>query len=683
MMKRIALVLMGVLLTVNAYSQGWPANYQGVMLQGFSWDSYVDSQWSNLEKQSDELSKFFTLLWVPQSGDCNSSGNVMGYSPVYWFTHNSSFGTEAQLRQMINTFKSKGVGVIEDVVINHRNNLGADGSLVDFPAETYKGVKYQLLSTDVCADDDGGKTKTWAQGKGISLSSNNDTGEGWDGMRDLDHKSTNVQNNVKAYLKFLLNDLGYSGFRYDMTKGYAASYTGLYNSNVNPTFSVAEYWDGNVSKLKNWLEGTKVNGVIQSAAFDFAIRYTVRDALNDKEDDNWSGLGNGGLCNVNNGAYARYAVTFVENHDMQDRGNVTNYTKDPITKHIAAANAFILMMPGTPCVFLPHWKTYKDEIKQMILARNMAGITNMSQTNNLRSTTTYYAQRTVGTNASIIAVLGSTTGYTPPSNQYTKIMSGESYAYYLENKAETPWASVADGTYETAFNVVLTAVSATSGAQLVYTTNGSNPTASSAKVSSGGTVSISESCTLKVGLLAGGVVKNIISRVYEIKPFQPHTATVYVKDPNWSAMYFYAWDTKGNNLNGSWPGKTNIATTTIKGQKFFYQSFDIPEKDYSFNIIFNQGSGQPQTTDIGPITEDVFYEITGKDAAGKYFVKDVTSQYQGSGVEDITVTPLENGPADVYTIDGRYVKRAASVEDARQGLEKGIYIINRQKVVVR
>ena len=66
----------------SAQSQGWPANYGGVMLQGFSWDSYVDTQWSNLESQADELSRYFSLIWVPQSGNCNSTYTVMGYTPV-------------------------------------------------------------------------------------------------------------------------------------------------------------------------------------------------------------------------------------------------------------------------------------------------------------------------------------------------------------------------------------------------------------------------------------------------------------------------------------------------------------------------------------------------------------------------------------------------------------------------
>ena len=128
---------------------------------------------------------------------------------------------------MIQTFKSKGLGTIADVVINHRKTMS---NWVDFPTETYKGVTYQLLSTDICRNDDGGATFAWANKNNYPLSPNNDTGEDWGGMRDLDPKSENLQKNVNAYLDMLLNDLGYAGFRYDMVKGYHPKYTGYYNA---------------------------------------------------------------------------------------------------------------------------------------------------------------------------------------------------------------------------------------------------------------------------------------------------------------------------------------------------------------------------------------------------------------------------------------------------------------------
>ena len=63
----------------------------------------------------------------------------MGYHPVYWFDHKSAFGSEAELRSMIDAFKDKKVGIIEDVVINHRASVNSDW--LNFPEETYKEGK--------------------------------------------------------------------------------------------------------------------------------------------------------------------------------------------------------------------------------------------------------------------------------------------------------------------------------------------------------------------------------------------------------------------------------------------------------------------------------------------------------------------------------------------------------------
>ena len=47
-MKRISTTVFSILFALSMMAQGWPAQYGGVMLQGFFWDSYVDTQWANL-----------------------------------------------------------------------------------------------------------------------------------------------------------------------------------------------------------------------------------------------------------------------------------------------------------------------------------------------------------------------------------------------------------------------------------------------------------------------------------------------------------------------------------------------------------------------------------------------------------------------------------------------------------
>ena len=131
MKYRLLTLLIATVMRLTAFGQGWPADYEGVMLQGFYWDSYSETSWTKLQAQASEIAPYFQLVWVPQSGWCGTDYQMMGYTPVYYFNQNSSFGTEAQLRSMIATFREKGTGIVADVVVNHRNNLGANGSWVD------------------------------------------------------------------------------------------------------------------------------------------------------------------------------------------------------------------------------------------------------------------------------------------------------------------------------------------------------------------------------------------------------------------------------------------------------------------------------------------------------------------------------------------------------------------------
>ena len=626
-MKKIFTTITLVMLPLLMLAQGWPNKYDGVMLQGFYWDSFSDSRWTRLEAQADELAEFFKLVWVPQSANCG--GTSMGYDDLYWFTnYNSSFGTEAQLRSMINTFKSKGIGTIADVVVNHRKNVS---NWVDFPAETYKGVTYQLKSTDICRNDDGGATLNWATQNGYSLSSSNDTGEDWGGMRDLDHKSTNVQNNVKAYVKMLLDDLGYIGFRYDMVKGYSASYTGMYNAYSGTQFSVGEYWDGNETAVKNWVDGTKVDGVVQSAAFDFPFRYVIRDAVNNNR---WTSLASSTKGLNMNSNYKRYSVTFVENHDTQYRD--ANNQNDPIRSNIEAANAYLLAMPGTPCIFLKHWMDYKESIKQMIYARQLAGITNTSASYNMANSPTqnYYIQRTVGDRGSLLIAMGNTSYAIPET--FVLVASGPNYRMALAKAIETAWVSKPSGEYEGAIDVTLTAVSQTDGAQLVYTLDGSNPTASNGtRVANGTTINISRSVTLKVALLKGSTVDGMITRYYSVgnSDFEPYEITVFLKDPttapnNWPRVNYYTWDSSDKQFNGNWPGQTITDTKVVNGVKFYYCTYQITGKNYYMNFVFNQGgstAGDHQTVDVTDVKKTSFFEVTTQ--TNKYQVKDVTDIY--------------------------------------------------------
>lgn len=603
----------------NLNSQGWASDYSGVMLQGFSWDSYNESQWKVLEKQADELKNYIDLVWLPQSGKCLETTQVMGYMPYYYFNQNSSFGSEAELRSLITKFKAAGIGAIADVVINHRNTEG----WYTFPAETYKGVTYQMQSTDICKNDDGGTTATQAATDGVSLSQNNDEGTDFGGCRDIDHKSENVQKVIKAYLKYLKDDLGYTGFRYDMVKGFDGSHVADYNDATGVEYSVGEYWDGN-DKIESWINRTNK----KSAAFDFQFRYNVRDAVNGAANgkvatsSDWSKLNsNDNLMHDAN--YRRYAVTFVENHDTQYRSETEQ--NDPLRKDTIAANAYMLAMPGTPCIFQPHWRDYKPELKEMIAARKYAGITNMSNYANKKCQKTLYVNEVTGTKHNLLVAVGDDAAKYAGETGYTKILSGYHYAYFLSNDAETSWTDVPSGSYEEGFKTTLTAVSQTEGAKLVYTLDGSTPTAKSTTVESGKEISINGTCTLKVGLLVNGEVRNIATHQYTIEKFKAYKFMVYVNADavNWKPLYCYTW--KG--ANSDWPGEEMTETKTIGGKTWYYKEVSIDNANELVNVIFNNGTDKPQTVDITGLTSTAYFEIETSKEGKKNKVKDVTAEY--------------------------------------------------------
>jgi len=618
---------------VGSPTAGWPAAYGGVMLQAFSWDSYDETQWTVLERQADDMAGTFDLVWLPQSGNCG--GKSMGYDDLWWFNnYNSSFGTEAELRSLISTFKAKGIKTIADVVINHRRNVS---NWVDFPKETYKGVTYEMTSTDIARNDDDGATLQWATQNGYQLSANNDSGEGWGGMRDLDHKSQNVQTIVKAYLDFLLKDLGYAGFRYDMVKGYSASYTGMYNTSSQPEFSVGECWDGS-STIKNWIEGTKVEGIIQSAAFDFQFKYVVRNAtdnglwnrLTTQNDGNWPLVSS----NFEQGKYRRYAVTFVENHDTQVRPDGSS--NGPLKKDTLAANAYMMAMPGTPCVFLPHWLKYPAQIKTLVAARKQAGINNESTYTAFRSSTAYYScvTKTNNENRMLVAV-GNVEAIDAVINtqEWKKVTQGYHYAYYFPTTMNALYVDLPSGKYTGQQQVMLSAVTATEGAKVVYTTDGSTPTATSNAVESGTQILLSYgTTTLKAAMLADGKVGEVTTRNYTVEMGEDdipvtipdfcvvnegETCAFFEAPASWtSTIMCWAWDTQ-NYTGGSWPGEAcQQLRQASNGNMVWKWTYKGSLTTMPTHIIFSN-NGSPQTEDLDFVNGGYYSKTGFKGVVGK------------------------------------------------------------------
>ena len=611
--------------------KGWPAMYGGVMLQGFYWDSFNATKWTNMTEKAQELGQYFDLVWVPNSGSIDEFGTSpsMGYMPVYWLKHNSIFGTENQLKEMISTFHQHNTNVMMDMVINHKS--GKTG-WVDFPAETVKGPvtgeNYSMTWTlgDICRTDE-------CVGAGYAATGAADEGEDFDGSRDLDHTSANVQKNVKTYQKYVMDELGYDGFRYDMCKGFAGYYVGLYNKASEPTFSVGEYWDGNAETLRWWLNETKQDDRIQTAVFDFALKYPIQGAF---AGGNWSALNDKGLAADQN--YQRYSVTFVDNHDT---GQNTNY--DCLKSNVMPANAFILAMPGTPCIFYKHYNVYTNEINNCIKARRAAGVHNQSAILTQQESSGGYILETQGTRGNLYVQVGGAVFNGTPAG-YTLVQGGDGYNMFISNGIDWqhvgkdgrilgyPVVSKQAGNYVGSVN--LTVAPSASGTTLVYTTDGNIPTTSSATITASTAMTFNESTTLKVGVLNGDQVENVENYIYTITDAATTGINIYVKT-SMSKAYIWAWTSEGSVTGTAWPGKaiSSLDKVTVNDIEWYCLHVDADQ----VSVIFNNGDGGFENqTSIIDVTRDAFFiypnsDLTGLNYAAADTYLDVTEKYAGAG----------------------------------------------------
>ena len=421
------------------YAGSAPANCPDVMLQAFYWDSYdktkattkygrtkwIDHLNGTNGSNAVEMGQWFDMIWLPQ---LSKSTGGMGYLPTNYSNLDSDLGTKAKLGQLVSTFHENGARVIADIVINHA--VAGEG-WCNYN-QTYNFAPYGSFKPNgsyICNTDEINYSAAAGECQGYATGGADDgygSEANYPDGRDWDHTNANVRNMFKAYLKWLHNVVKIDGVRYDYCKGYHNSHINEYNRAAETYFSVMEYWDGNVNTLMDRLSDAGWN----TTTFDFATKYTAFN--NGIASDYYQGLRGAGLPGAGK---SRYAVTFVDSHDSFQRdnnelcgeGNSMSRCADKVLQ----CNAYMLSMPGVPCVFWPHWVTFKDQIKAMINARYKAGVHSESAVSD-ETGDGFYKATITGTNGSIRLLLGPNSGYNSTPAGYTLAVKGVNYGVYYK-----------------------------------------------------------------------------------------------------------------------------------------------------------------------------------------------------------------------------------------------------------
>lgn len=710
------------------YGAGWGENDE--------W--YVPvTNWVELLNQKDNIAPYIDLLWLPQSGAtvcsdksvftteweawraghngswvCTHYGDIinnpdcMGFVPVFYLDHGrgetyevngttwnpkSYFGTESELINLIRAYKAAGTGAMEDVVANHKGGLSTWNEGVQYAADFVDEINVTGPTTgktysiqwdwdengkckDICWDDESG------MGSGGS-DCGGDAGKGpW--ARDIDHHNPATQQKILTYLNYLKDEIGYVGFRYDYARGFEPKHFAYYNTTVRPTFSVGEFW-GSSAEIMSWIKGVYDEGGFQSAAFDFPLQEQIRQAFNDGSGHSFRVLKYEGL--IWDYRFKRYAVTFIDNHDTfkdlpTDASN-SNY-QHRVNNQIVEANCFILAMPGTPCLFYPHFMhpVWHDIIARFIKARRTAGITNESTVWSPEDIGSYsIAWRVTGEKGELYLQLGDEAVNAGVPEGFAQVWCNDqgtcrlSITSTLADQVDSnikqdlvygyPVINKNSGNYNAPVEVNVKP--STEGTVLVYTTDGKAPGVYSPQITDmeGMDFSFDKTTTLKVGVLANGQVRpnSIVTRDYVMdNSADDGKIRIYVKYDGGNRPYLFAFDDGGNSITSPFPGwqLDESNSVIVGGVRWLHATFDASK----INIILSYGNNYTQTADINGITSDAFFSFS------EGIAYDLTSTYMPAlynptvsidrtsgdytGVMTATLTASNSDAVIVYTTDG-------------------------------
>jgi alpha-amylase len=419
--KIAAILAAGILLAAAGAGAATPAQQAGgsnaILLQGFHWNSagYAGPDWYNtlMANVGDLSTMGFTHVWFPPPSD---SAAREGYLPRQLNVLNSSYGSSAELTNVISAFKSKGVKAIADVVVNHR--VGTTG-WSDFTNPNW--TTYTIVSNDEC-------------NCGLGAA---DTGDGFSAGRDLAHTNVGeVQNGIINWLNYTLKPVGFSGLRFDYVKGFGASYAGQYANAFGAEFCVGELWpnfdinniDANRQAIMDWINGTNNS----CGAFDFTTKGILNDAL--ANGNYWRLKAADGKPQGAIGWWPAMSVTFVDNHDTgpaESCGSGQNLWPAPCGK-VMEGYAYILSHPGIPTVFYPHiynWNL-KTQIAALMKARKAAGVNSTSAVAIQQASQGLYAAIVTGTAHQLAMKIGPNSW--SPGTGWTLQTSGTNYAVWMK-----------------------------------------------------------------------------------------------------------------------------------------------------------------------------------------------------------------------------------------------------------
>ena len=247
-------------------------------------------------------------------------------------------------------------------------------------------------------------------------------------------------------------------------------------------------------------------------------------------------------------------------------------------------------------------------------------------------------------------------------------------------KAPVIRATPASGTtFHNPINVTLTCSNADA---IYYTTDGTDPSVSSMKYTQ--PINVTKTTTIKAyAKNDAGETRTSFTYTYQDTPVVTTYTAYFDNTDNWGDVYAYCWDDNHmveTAFSGKWPGQ-KLSTVTYNGKTLYKFSFQPQDEVSNLQIIFNNNGGA-QTGDCEFVNNAIYGPqgmiSTGVDSVAADSFK--VSANQG----DLMITCSEATVVAICSIDGTVTYYNAQPGlNVVEGLAKGLYIVNGQKVMLR
>lgn len=375
---------------------------QRTLLQAFHWYYPGEGRlWPDLEEKAVSLAEMgITDVWLPPVYKGSAGGHSVGYDVYDLFDLGefdqkggvpTKYGERAALERAVHALEAHGIGVIHDVVFNHK--MGADetervrvhrvnpDNREDIDPETFeatvhtrftfpgrRGRHSDFIWDAKCfsgvdhiedPDEDGVFKLVNEYDDGWSVEVDAEFGN-FDYLMgsDIEFRNKAVYEELKHWGRWLMGELPCAGFRLDAVKHIPAwffrDWIGHMRENAGKDlFVVAEYWHPDLDALRNYLDLVDR----QLMLFDVALHYNFHDASKDGAGYDLRTLFDGTLV----GSMPEHSVTLVANHDTQPLQSL-EAPVEPWFKPLAYA-LILLREQGIPCVFHPdlYGASYTDK----------------------------------------------------------------------------------------------------------------------------------------------------------------------------------------------------------------------------------------------------------------------------------------------------------------------------------